>query len=423
MNVLVYSGSGTTVESVTHCLNTFQRLLSPHYAVSSIDGDTISRGQWLATCALLCLPGGADLGFCKALNGQGNRYIKQYVRRGGRYIGFCAGAYFASANIEFEKGNQSLEVTGARELAFFPGFCHGAAYNGFAYNSETGARACTLNVTGSLLEMGSPQRFKTYYNGGGIFVGADNFKDEGIEILAKYQEEPHLRCKGDAAAVGCKIGAGYAILISTHPEYDIEYLRKSLRTNISSGIIDELEANEPSRLNFMKTILKLFGLKFNNQAEHFQPPLSDLYLSFLDQAGAQELIGKLIELANTENNKYEQKLVVCESDIFLIEYQSMLVGALERTVSDIPSLTGSEQTEKSIFRIKIPEACHHSTTETPYFDSAAYFRHLATERALCSTASRFGSPLLYGEVVTSTSTLLEKYFPLDLVSLSVATLS
>ncbi|KAF3927563.1 hypothetical protein AA313_de0205221 [Arthrobotrys entomopaga] len=411
MNVLVYSGSGTTIESVKHCIHTFQRLLSPHYAVSSITADAISRGQWLSTCALLCLPGGADLGFCKALNGQGNRYIKQYVRRGGRYIGFCAGAYFASADIQFEKGNQSLEVTGSRELAFFPGSCHGAAYRGFSYDSEAGARVCTLNVTGMLLEMGSPEKFKSYYNGGGIFVDAEKFKEQGIEILAKYQDSPELECKGDAAAIGCKIGAGYAFLISTHPEYDAGYLRKTLKADLSTDLIDALEADESSRVDFLKTLLKLLGLKFSNQ-ETVQPILSDLYLSFSNQASARDLTGKLTKLTGTQNNRFEQKIIVGEHDIFLIEDQSVLVEGLVAGCSDLPGLSDSEKAGKSIFRIKIPERCHHSVVETPYFNGAAYFKYLATERTLSTKASRFGSPLLYGEIVTSTSTLLENNFRL-----------
>ena len=39
---------------------------------------------------MLVMPGGADLGYCRTLNGAGNRRIEQFVRRGGAYLGFCA---------------------------------------------------------------------------------------------------------------------------------------------------------------------------------------------------------------------------------------------------------------------------------------------------------------------------------------------
>ena len=64
------------------------------------------RGGWEARCELLVFPGGADLPYCKALNGEGNRLIGEYVRGGGAYLGLCAGAYYASATVDFEAGTR-----------------------------------------------------------------------------------------------------------------------------------------------------------------------------------------------------------------------------------------------------------------------------------------------------------------------------
>lgn len=52
-----------------------------------------------------------------------------YVRRGGAYLGLCAGAYYASSRVQFEPGS-ALQVVGSRELSFFPGVARGAAYAG-----------------------------------------------------------------------------------------------------------------------------------------------------------------------------------------------------------------------------------------------------------------------------------------------------
>lgn len=61
------------------------------------------------------------MGYCRSLNGEGNRRIDQYVRRGGSYLGLCAGGYYGSSKCEFEVGNKVLEVVGARELGMhFP---------------------------------------------------------------------------------------------------------------------------------------------------------------------------------------------------------------------------------------------------------------------------------------------------------------
>src|ERR1700722_16034057 len=117
-NLMTSPGNGSTSESVRHCLYTLRRLLSPNYAIIPITGDTIIKEPWSATCALLVFPGGADLGYCRTLNGEGNRRITQYVNRGGCYLGFCAGGYYGSARCEFEVDDKEMAVVGDRELAF-----------------------------------------------------------------------------------------------------------------------------------------------------------------------------------------------------------------------------------------------------------------------------------------------------------------
>src|SRR5947208_3030855 len=97
INVLVYSGDssmntvlyaqaetslgiGSTVGSVRHVVYTLRRLLSPNYAVIPISDETLLKEPWAFTCAMIVLPGGADVGYCHALNGEGNRKILQFVK-------------------------------------------------------------------------------------------------------------------------------------------------------------------------------------------------------------------------------------------------------------------------------------------------------------------------------------------------------
>ena len=188
-----------------------------------ITGDTVIKEPWAASCALLVFPGGADLGYCRTLNGEGNRRISQYVRRGGAYLGLCAGGYYGSQYVEFEVGNRKLEVTGGRELAFFPGTCRGCAFSGFVYHSEEGTRAAELRIEKRLLPGASgeaPELLRCYYNGGGIFVDAAKFRDNGVEVLAYYTEPTSVDggTHGDAAVVYCKVEKGAAILTGPHPE-------------------------------------------------------------------------------------------------------------------------------------------------------------------------------------------------------------
>lgn len=240
LNVLVYSGSltysawqlsrfltdfstgnGTTVDSVRHCLYTLRRLLAPHYAVIPVTSDMLLKEPWTTTCALLVMPGGADLGYCRTLNGAGNRRIAQFVRNGGRYLGLCAGGYYGCKSCEFEVGDKTMEVIGDRELAFYPGICRGGAFPGFVYHSEAGARAAGLEVAKAALSIGTvPTSFRSYYNGGGVFVDAPSFADKGVEVLASYTEKLNVDPgEGAAAVVYCKVGNGAAVLTGPHPEY------------------------------------------------------------------------------------------------------------------------------------------------------------------------------------------------------------
>lgn len=106
---------------------------------------------WQAECLALVMPGGADLPYCRRLNGRGNEIIRGmknhlqhsesihacgaatqkaemslvmqwhksmrvlsgsgYVEGGGAYIGLCAGAYYASSYVEFAIGTKCVSCT------------------------------------------------------------------------------------------------------------------------------------------------------------------------------------------------------------------------------------------------------------------------------------------------------------------------
>ncbi len=198
-------------------------MLGPNYAVNPITESALLKEPWAPTCALLVFPGGADLGYCRVLNGPGNRSIAQFVRRGGAYLGFCAGGYYGSARCEFEIGNPELEVAGSRELAFFPGTCRGGAFKGFQYHSERGAKAANISVKKEAFADSKllPDAFRCYYNGGGVFVDADKLAADstGVQILAEYTGDLAVETgEAKAAVVYCKVGEGAAILTGPHPE-------------------------------------------------------------------------------------------------------------------------------------------------------------------------------------------------------------
>lgn len=224
INILIYTGSGAAPNSVRHATDCLRSLLGANYAVLPITSDQLLKEPWTASCALLVMPGGADLGYCRVLNGEGNRRIKAYVQMGGAYLGLCAGGYYGCARCEFEVGKvrEGMEVIGNRELSLFPGTCRGLAFPGFVYHSEAGTRAAELKVDKAALPAGAsdvPETFRSYYNGGGVFVDAEQYHDRGVEILASYDDDLAVDSgKGTAAVVYCKVGEGKVILTGPHPE-------------------------------------------------------------------------------------------------------------------------------------------------------------------------------------------------------------
>ncbi|KAA8898950.1 biotin-protein ligase [Sphaerosporella brunnea] len=408
INVLVYaaliSGTGTTADSVRHCLHSFRRLLSPHFAVSTVTAEAILKEPWMSSCALLVIPGGADLPYCKEFNGAGNRKISQYVRQGGAFIGFCAGGYYASKRCEFEPENTRLAVVGSRELAFFPDTCRGAAFTGFQYGSESGARAAKLAVH----KMGQTEgfSFRTYFNGGGVFVDAEKYRDRGVEVLASYEEDLDVDGgDGKAAVVYCKFGDGGAILTGPHPEFVGAHLNKSNCGPEYAEIVDAVIADEEKRLKFLRSMLAKLGLKVSET--NVPPPrLSRVHLTALHPPDVAHLVDRLQDIITTDGEGAITEIVE-ENDTFVLHQ-----GSPNQTVEEA---TADPEDDSFIDYNKVPKHLYihssglPSSESTPFFNHNVFYESLQTYRSQSRfSPSQFGTFMLYGETVTSTNTLLDK---------------
>ena len=425
------------MDSVRHCIYTLRRLLSPNYAVIPVQGEAIVKEPWTASCALLVIPGGADLPYCRTLNGEGNRRISQFVERGGAYLGFCAGGYYASKRCEFEVGNKKMEVIGDRELGFFPGICRGLAFPGFVYHSEKGARAVELKVNKASLATGSiPQVFKSYYNGGGVFVDAPKYRDQGVEVLASFTENLNVDPgEGTAAVVYCKVGEGAAILTSPHPEYFLpthgalaitEKITRFAAANLDpkaegdnfAQVIDFLALDDTPRTDFLKACLSKLGLQVT-QEQSTVPSLSRLHLTSVNPSDTANLIAALQDII-TKNDDDDEEYIKDENDTFHLEKASAWkLGGLDQALPELPKEKNVEADAKEdsfldynkvVKHLIVHNEKHPFPKETPYFNHLAFFANLRHYQGISRDASdEFGKTLLYGEVVTSTNTLLEKY--------------
>lgn len=250
--VYVYNDEGVSQNALHHTLHTLKKVLGKKYKIETIDAKEIILNTWPSQTALFIMPGGADLGYLKKLNGAGNENIKAYVKQGGSYLGMCAGAYYAASNIEFDKGG-ALEVLGHRPLSFFQGTVIGPVLAPYDYQSQRGARAA--NIT---LNLPHVKEASVYYNGGGYFEHTE--KMPLTHVIGRYTNQL-------PAIIAIRYGQGHVVLSGVHFEYDPTLLDDT--DPFLKKIIPQLKHSEKERRVLVHEILNVLGIQstFNAQ-EH-----------------------------------------------------------------------------------------------------------------------------------------------------------
>ncbi|KAI5969261.1 BPL1 [Candida margitis] len=402
MNVLVYSGPGTTTESVKHCIDSLRIHLSKFYAVLPVNETVLLAEPWMRKTSMLVIPGGDDLSYCRVLNGAGNRKIKRYVKDGGKFMGFGAGGYFSSARCEFNVGSP-LEVSGTRELAFYPGTCKGEVFSRCNKRSHGGAKATKLSV--NIRELpNAPEMILSYLNGGSIFMDSSRYRD--VKVLARYVGQMGIEDEINAAIIYRKIGKGVIILCGPRPEFSP---RSSNKTKGEEGgqVVSKLKADDRNGRVLLREMLRKLGLRVCEDVEDSTPSTTPMYFTSPFPRKIQTLWSNL-----SHNLEMEKGLFRDNYDTFKfqevtsqneLEFRDCSIGKNEDSINQakIISFMTSGQTPTAKL--------------TPYFDMQKYFDSLF--RLSTNAVRELGTVLGYSEVVSSTHTLLEqnlqwlKYLP------------
>lgn len=235
--VLVYADRGVDGESLRQLVRSLSELsLRPQ----RVDAKFLIEQSWEAASRLLIIPGGRDIFYQADLQGKGTDRIRAFVESGGNYLGICAGAYFASGSIAFEKGGP-LEVCAERSLHFFPGTAAGPAYGPrkYSYENTSGAEAAAISWRG--------ESCRIYYNGGCTFEEVERYSS--IEILSRYLDLPDT----PPSILKMEIGLGKAILSGVHFEYSSERLKNG--DSKLSQLKPHLERDEEMRKVLFKEIV------------------------------------------------------------------------------------------------------------------------------------------------------------------------
>lgn len=159
-----------------------------------IDQETASSGDLNALCDILIFVGGASAEYRAYLGNHAN--ISSFVEKGGSFVGFCAGAYYAASTMRWQ--GKTFDYP----LKLFPGEAAGP------YLPWGSLATMVLNP-----DLEFQQEFSDtlgmWYFGGPCF---NSFSETEVEVLARYQ------ANNEAAVIAFPFGRGAVLLLGPHPE-------------------------------------------------------------------------------------------------------------------------------------------------------------------------------------------------------------
>ena len=251
--VLIYRGPGVDVALRDMTVFSLSEVLPiSYYTLRLVSSEEITDPAWQQSAALFVLPGGQDRQYVNALSQEGMQNLKSYVANGGRFLGLCAGAYFASAAIEFEKGT-AHEICQPRELAFFPGKAIGQAYEmGQFLNGASSGKIVPVRWERN----NQNSVHHVYFHGGCYFAPIENYPQ--VQLLASYRRLASY----PPAIISCQVGAGRAVLSGIHPEVGAKSLEAINHDGAQySPLISQLQKWEFQRRDLLRRILWELGIE------------------------------------------------------------------------------------------------------------------------------------------------------------------
>ena len=154
-------------------------------------GDDI-RAKNLAKVKRLFVPGGWAPSMLDAMGKEGQEALRRYVRKGGHYVGICAGAYLPVTAVRWEGVDVSYPVGLVEGVAIGP-------IDGLAPWPTSGH--VTLTLADGKREVGA------------LYAGGCRLDVKRAEVLARYPD-------GTPATIWVKAGRGHLVLTGAHVEFD-----------------------------------------------------------------------------------------------------------------------------------------------------------------------------------------------------------
>jgi len=203
IRVAVYKdkGAGRSVSDLMKAL-----ALEPDLKVSTVTAEDI-RGGALSRYDVVIHPGGSGGGQGRQLGEKGREDVRDFVRKGGGYLGICAGAYLASNDYAWSLNLIDAKVIDKQHWA-----------------RGTGTVQLDLSKEGQKLLGASTNIVEVYYGQGPLLLPKEDPEVNDYQQLATYKTEiakkgaPKGVMPGTTAVATSTFGEGRVFCFSPHPE-------------------------------------------------------------------------------------------------------------------------------------------------------------------------------------------------------------
>lgn len=203
IRIAVYADKGTSrsIRNVLRALGSSDR-----FSATKVSADDVRNGK-LKNFDVVVHPGGSGGGQGRALQKEGREAVRSFVKGGGGYVGFCAGAYLATNDYSWSLGILDAKVVDKKHWA-----------RGY------GDVKLRLTKPGQTFFGRDGEIMSIYYHQGPLLApnGAADVPD--YETLADFETEvskkgvPSGVMKGATAVCRGQFGRGRVFCFSPHPE-------------------------------------------------------------------------------------------------------------------------------------------------------------------------------------------------------------
>ncbi|KAI0822378.1 class II aaRS and biotin synthetase [Trametes gibbosa] len=409
MDVLVYSGPSTSPPSLSHTLTALRAVLLPHYAVQPVAHQSLAAHPWTATCALLVIPAFVA-GTSGAIQPAAAAAVQKYAERGGKVLvlGTDVRVRESRARVSISAGIESVSLADQGLLTLTDG---GARLN-FSVMPTKASGEAIVGVPATLTLADGSSVGPLIRPPGAAIDLSDAASADRPTVLANYDTSDESRA---VAGVKTRIGDGAAIFWSAHLEY-------SLREEIASSILckhnpftpQELATREEGRVRVLRESLAALGLTLPARGSAVPRPSPQVLTGAPWRPGIVRRILEGLDITDLETTSDKGVEIKDSNDAFIIHPASA-----SSTVFGIDQAEGYVNEDPATWNPKHVVAFEGGGLPArelvPRFDLKTYYTALEDARKVQDLSENYidegwgmGEALLYGDVVTSTQTMLDK---------------